>query len=349
MKADKEGFLQPIIDEKKCVRCGKCEAVCPVINPGKPRRPLAVYAAKAKDEELRRISSSGGVFSLLARQVIADGGVVFGAAFESDTFRVIHRSARDEAQLDDLRGSKYVQSDIGETFAEVRDLLRQGIKVMYSGCPCQIAGLRNYLGELADKLLTVEVICHAAPSPMVWEKYLKAKEMQFGCSVNEVKSRRNCSWRKYNVAVNGVRDRVYLVGFGSELFSRKSCYCCPSRGFASGADITLGDFWGVEKHHPMLDDDIGISALMLNTSKGVEAFDSIRELLTCEMSTVEKVSQINKTLFGNHRINPRRARFFAELKDDNFDELVGVLTTPPLWYRVLRWVKWHTIGRPDES
>ncbi len=171
MQADEEGFLYPIVDEDACTDCGLCEKVCPVINQSEPRKPLKVYAAKNKDEEIRRQSSSGGIFTLLAEKIINEGGVVFGARFDEE-WNVIHSWTDTIEGIAAFRGSKYVQSTIGDTYREAREFLKQGRKVLFSGTPCQIAGLKKYLRKDYDNLLTVDVVCHGVPSPLVWRKYL---------------------------------------------------------------------------------------------------------------------------------------------------------------------------------
>ena len=360
MCPDAEGFLQPAINHKACINCGKCENVCPVLNQGLPRTPLAVYAAKAKDDNLRRISSSGGVFSLLARQVLDKGGAVYGAAFEPPTHKVVHKRVTDEAGLDELRGSKYVQSEIGETYISVREDLESGKNVLFSGCPCQIAGLRRFLGKEYESLLLVDVICHAVPSPLAWQKYLSCQENKEHAKITRTFSRRNCSWRKYVLSLEFVNssDSTYLVNpanssylnaFCSELFNRKSCHACSFRGFKSGSDLTIGDFWGVEKKHVEIFDDKGVCAVICNTRRGEHAFSAIVSLMTVIPSAVDNVACGNKTVFGNHKASNRRGHFFAEVNDTNFDHLVEELLTPPWWYRTLRWIKWHTIGKPEES
>lgn len=172
MQEDNEGFLYPVVDTSTCTDCGLCEKVCPVINKDAPRKPLKVYAAKNRDEEIRRQSSSGGIFTPLAEAVIREGGVVFGAKFDKD-WDVIHAWTDTIEGIADFRGSKYVQSTIGDTYREVREFLKQGRKVLFSGTPCQIAGLRKFLRKEYDNLLTVDVVCHGVPSPLVWRKYLE--------------------------------------------------------------------------------------------------------------------------------------------------------------------------------
>ena len=172
MQEDNEGFLYPVVDEATCTDCGLCEKVCPVINQDEPRKPLKVYAAKNRNEEVRRLSSSGGIFTPLAEAVIRDGGVVFGAKFDKE-WNVIHAWTDTIEGIADFRGSKYVQSTIGNTYCEAREFLKQGRKVLFSGTPCQIAGLRKFLRKEYENLLTVDVVCHGVPSPLVWREYLE--------------------------------------------------------------------------------------------------------------------------------------------------------------------------------
>ena len=172
MQEDNKGFQYPVVDEGTCTDCGLCEKVCPVINQDEPRKPLKVYAAKNKDEEIRKQSSSGGIFTPLAEAIIREGGVVFGAKFDKD-WNVVHAWSDTIEGIADFRGSKYVQSTIGDTYREAREFLKQGRKVLFSGTPCQIAGLRKFLRKEYDNLLTVDVVCHGVPSPLVWRKYLE--------------------------------------------------------------------------------------------------------------------------------------------------------------------------------
>ena len=172
MQEDSEGFLYPVVDTSTCTDCGLCEKVCPVIHQSAPVAPQATYIAINRDEEIRLQSSSGGIFTLLAEQVIAEGGVVFGASFDED-WSVIHAWIDTVDGLAAFRGSKYVQSRIGDTYSEARAFLQQGRKVLFSGTPCQIAGLKKFLCKEYNNLLTVDFICHGVPSPGVWQRYLR--------------------------------------------------------------------------------------------------------------------------------------------------------------------------------
>lgn len=249
MKSDEEGFLYPVVDKDTCTDCGLCEKVCPVINQSEPRKPLKVYAAKNKNEEIRRQSSSGGIFTLLAEKVIAEGGVVFGARFD-ENWDVIHSWTDTIEGIAAFRGSKYVQSTIGDTYREAKDFLKQDRKVLFSGTPCQIAGLNYYLGKSYDQLLTVEVACHGVPSPMVWRNYLYIKAK--GRSVQNVSFRdKSTGYYTYstNYTINGRTYKQYykyddyMLGFIHNLYLRPSCFNCPSKGGRSGADLLIADNW----------------------------------------------------------------------------------------------------------
>lgn len=353
MRPDAEGFLQPSVDIDACVRCGKCENVCPVLNQDSPRTPLAVYAAKAKDDELRRISSSGGVFSLLARQVLSKGGVVYGAAFELPSHKVVHKRVVDEAGLDELRGSKYVQSEIRDAYIKVRQDLENGKEVLFSGCPCQIAGLRRYLGSSHKNLLTVEVFCHAVPSPKIWKIFLDAQAKKVGGRVVKVEPRRKCDWRAFEVAIEfetsrGIRLNqnypIWYAVFFNELCSRLSCYRCIARGGRSGADISVGDFWGVEHVVPDMEDALGVSVVAVNTHEGCRALEQLDEVSLKRAITFAQASRRNKAVLSNETVSRHRNKFMAEVSVENFNSLSHKLTDPPKWFVFLRWLKRRITG-----
>ncbi len=313
LQEDSEGFLYPEVEISMCIDCGLCEQVCPVINQADPRQPLEVYAAKNPDEEIRVQSSSGGIFTMLAEWTIDNGGVVFGAAFDKN-WEVEHLSVETKEELVAFRGSKYVQSRIGDTFRQAEVFLKQGREVLFSGTPCQIAGLKLFLRKEYLNLLTVDVICHGVPSPGVWRTYLKEEIMRPKGAVgkNTVLSSLNdipvitgisfrdkrLGWKKYGfeirtaapeeAAENSVlksdrsnnrfqmhRDNVFMRGFLSNIYLRPSCYFCPAKNCKSQSDITLGDYWGVYKFHRDIDDDLGTSAVLINTLKGKEFYSGI--------------------------------------------------------------------------
>jgi coenzyme F420-reducing hydrogenase beta subunit len=284
MEPDGEGFVYPVIDAAACTRCHLCETTCPVLHPPLPRHPLAVYAAINTDAPIRAQSSSGGLFTLLARQVLAQGGVVYGAGWSGD-FSVVHKPAEDEAALAGLRSSKYAQSDLGDTFRQVRQHLLDGRTALFSGTPCQIAGLRAFLAGTgsADRaawrnLVCVDLICYAVPSPKVFAAYKREREARAGAPANRISFRdKREGWKQYALALSfangtGYRaartDDPFLQGFVKQLYNRPSCGACSFRELRSGADITLGDFWDVRQRLPDMDDDQGTSLVLANTPDG---------------------------------------------------------------------------------
>lgn len=295
LEADEEGFLYPIINEASCIDCGLCEKVCPVLHSGDAHKPLKVFAAKNNNEKIRVESSSGGVFTVLAELVIEEGGVVFGAKFD-EHWDVIHDYTETKEGLAAFRGSKYVQSRIGDCFNKAKSFLVQGRKVLFSGTPCQISGLKRFLGKEYGNLLTVDFICHGVPSPKVWRMYLNetiARECEKNsvlpfpihernALVEGIAFRDKClGWKKYSFALtlsttggSGVKNTVllselflknpFMRGFLQNLYLRPSCYHCPSKKLKSGSDLTIADFWGMANVLPELDDDKGYSVVILN-------------------------------------------------------------------------------------
>lgn len=353
MKADAEGFLQPVIDEAKCVNCGLCVKACPALAKLPPRTPLAIYAAKAKDDELRLKSSSGGVFSLLARAVIAEGGVVFGAGFDHSDWHVMHKSAENEEELEGLRGSKYVQSEMGDVFRRVKDELSKNRKVLFSGTPCQITGLRLFLGKEYNNLLLVDVVCHAAPSPLAWRKYLEKRLFAVNeSSLSSIKQisfrRKNCGWKRYSLSLKSTNGNEYLKdltqdtflrGFNSELYNRPSCHNCHSRELKSGSDLTIADYWRVHEKLPEMDDDRGTSLVLVNTSKGECAFRSVDGMVNAVVSDYEDAIRVNPSIVKSSSPSKKRSLFFKSVHKSDFDRLVVRLLRRPIWRRVGSFVK----------
>ena len=337
MQTDSEGFLYPQVDRDACTDCGLCEKVCPVIHQGVPQRPQRVYAAQCKDEAIRSQSSSGGLFTLLAEAVIREGGVVFGARFD-DAWRVHHAWADSVEGIASFRGSKYVQSAIGDAYRQAKEFLLQGRRVLFTGTPCQIAGLRNFLRKEYDNLLTVDVICHGVPSPKVWQKYLHEMSSSANASaaISGISFRdKSKGWKNYRLRVDygasqssvsvaslfqSPSENAFMRSFLSCLSLRPSCHACPSKDGKSGSDITIADFWGIEKYNANFSDDKGTSAVLINTIKGGEFFARLDA--TSEEHPFEQIRREVTTYYRSVAEHPARERFFERLDTASLEELV---------------------------
>lgn len=297
---DTEGFLYPKVNKKLCVECGACENVCPFTSTLQPRmNPLVSYAAKNRDEDVRKESSSGGIFTALAENVINEGGVVFGVRFDEKWNPVFDYTETVDG-LAAFRGSKYVQSTVGDSFKQVRSFLKANRKVLFSGTPCQVAGLKLFLRHEYDNLLTVEVVCHGVPSPGVWRKYLEEK-----VAASEAAAGKSTD---LSLVFN---DSEWGKPFVKNLFLRPSCHVCKVKSFASGADMTIADFWGIEKVLPLFDDDRGCSAVIIHTEKAKMQF----QRLNCDKLKVDIVDIIagNSAIVKSWKASPNRERFFEKV------------------------------------
>lgn len=316
LKTDKEGFSYPVADTKSCIECGLCEKVCPKLYSFEQRHPLAFYAAINPNEDIRMQSSSGGIFTLLAEHIIQLGGVVFGARFNSK-WEVVHGYTDKIECLSEFRGSKYVQSHIGNAYKLVEQFLKAGRLVLFSGTPCQVAGLYRFIRKDYKNLVTVDFVCHGVPSPKVYAKYLR--EISCGRTINSISFRdKRKGWKGYHVVVNfesGVNlvepfvKNSYMQGFLRNLFLRPSCYVCKAQEGASNSDFTLGDFWGADKICPKLDDDKGLSLIAVNSLRAQEMLNEMNVCLFPQNSL--EVAKYNPSMVKPASININRAFFFS--------------------------------------
>ena len=279
---DAEGFAYPSVDEAKCIDCSLCVKVCPVSSPAEERLPLKVFAAKNTDLCERKESSSGGIFLPLAREVLRMGGMVFGAGFSDDFRSAFHSFADDAAGVKRFSGSKYVQSDTGRTYSQAKAFLEKGLPVLYSGTPCQIAGLRKFLRKDYDGLYAVDLVCHGVPSPKVWRRYLDETAPEGMASVNF--RDKVTGWKRFSLVMKDASgkilfsqredENIFMDGFLKNLYLRPSCYRCSARKVRSGSDITIADYWHLKRVLPDFDDNIGVGLVLANTDKGLRLFES---------------------------------------------------------------------------
>ncbi|MBR6979893.1 MAG: SP_1767 family glycosyltransferase [Prevotella sp.] len=332
MTQDKEGFLYPVVDTSICINCGKCNSVCPVEKELlSPSTDSLIIGAYHRNTALRMKSSSGGVFPALSASIIEHGGVVYGAVLISPQ-KVRHIRISQLEDLIQLQGSKYVQSDISHIFPMVLEDLKEGLPVLFSGTPCQVKALHLYLQKPFANLLTVEVVCHGVPSPLVFSKYMdayQARSIQF-----RDKGR---SWVDYDTTIelrNGISKtgkashNPYMRAFLQDITIRPSCSACPAKSFTSNADITLGDFWGVRKTAPELFDDKGTSLIFLHTPKALTAWEGIKsDFAYRELSEKEEIFASNPSINKSSTLSTKRDMFFSEMKDVPIKKLLRKYTT----------------------
>lgn len=328
MEEDEEGFLYPKINLKKCVSCGLCEKSCPILMKSiEQTYKTKSFAAQNKNEEIRRNSSSGGVFFALALTIVNQGGVVCAAKYSKD-FEVMHDIATAKEQLYDFCGAKYAQSRLEECFIKIKELLYQGSKVLFVGTPCQVAGLQAFLKHSHNNLILVDMICHGVPSPFVWRKYLEERK-QADANESEIVAinlrDKSTGWSNYSYSVrfeyqNGYVYSVqqnndkFMQGFTENLYLRPACSHCKFKGVERGSDITLGDYWGVWNHYPEFDDKGGTSWVMIHSQKGLKMWNDIRDnFRTLEISN-EQAVQYNPSAIESSSAADMRVAFYEGLQ-----------------------------------
>lgn len=343
MRRDREGFDYPFVNSPDlCIGCGKCGKVCPVLNPLEPAEPLEARAVRS--EQHVPGSSSGGVFPALAEQVISEGGVVFGAVVNDD-MTVGHAEACDMAGVEKMRGSKYVQSDLYASYEDVRYWLSEGRQVLFSGTPCQVAGLHKYLGKAYDELVTVDVLCHGVPGPGLWEKYVKALERKHGARMEYVRFKdKTAGWRHYAFTTSlgscPYMDDPYMALFVQDMILRPSCYRCAARGGRSGSDLTLSDLWSVRHCAPEMSDDRGVSGVYVNSEKGRALMERLSGVGSRQVDMA--LSRLDNGGFHDPACMPeKRDEFFKGVNscEDLIRYMKSYVVRKPLWKRACRAVR----------
>lgn len=357
LNADKNGFLQVKLSKHNCIECGLCEKVCPVLNQREEKElEIEAFAVKNTEESQRKASSSGGVFIALANQVIEEGGVVCGAKFDKD-FQLIHDFAQTKEELKPLMGSKYLQSDMKDCYKKVKNYLLQERLVLFVGTPCQIMGLKLFLRKEYNNLLAVEVVCHGVPSPLVWKKYLEEVSKRKKISLNEIENisfrNKDKSWRVFNLKIEGkgktilkesLHDNLYMRGFLQNLFLRQSCHNCLAKNFNSMADLSLADYWGIDRFHPEIDDNKGVSAMILYNKKIKLDFNKLfldfkKLKLDLKNTTLRNILETNTALVKSANPHPRREEFFDTMNEKEFLNLKQYVGEPTL-KKIKRKTRW---------
>lgn len=322
-------FLYPNIDSNKCIECGLCEKVCPALNQSESfidSNEILTCAVKNKNLEDRIMSSSGGMFIALAQLFLSKNGYVCGAVFDEE-FQVKHVLTNDLNLVKQMQGSKYVQSDIGYVYREIKELVKRHVPVLFCGCPCQVSGLKRYLSNInvMDSLFTVDFICHGIPSQKMFSAYKQYMERKYKSAFKKFEFRnKNNGWHHSNVSIvfesgkkyyNPIIIDVYMKAFLSGVTMKESCYECKYKNLKSGSDITIGDFWGAEAEFPNWDDNKGISAVLVNTEKGKRIFEQLP--VEKKDAKIDTIIKYNRNLIESTARSGKRDEFFelAEQKD----------------------------------
>lgn len=334
MTKDEEGFNYPVIDKNLCINCNLCENICPLINKKEINTETKTYAMMNKDSRTREESTSGGVFSLLANYILDLNGYVIGAAYD-DNFIVKHTIVNNKNDLHKLRGAKYSQSELGNVFKQTKELLDKNKYVLFSGTPCQIVGLKSYLRKDYKKLITVDLICHGVPSPLAWNKYLeyRYKQDNDGKQANYINLRSKITgWSHYSYSiVFDYEDYRYtsinyedpfMKAFVGNLCLRPSCYDCHFKGLERISDFTLGDYWGIWKQIPEMDDNQGTSVVFIHSHLGKEIFDQIKDKVIYQEVDSKESIEMNPSMIESSFSNDDRDKFMNDLENSDFDYLI---------------------------
>ncbi len=350
MKEDSEGFLYPTVNNEECISCGLCEKKCPMLHCAKSNDTyLDAYAAYTRDDKVREVSSSGGMFTVFANEILEQNGVVFGVSFSQDFKSAHHIAVTNKDDLYKLQGSKYFQSNTEDSYRRVEELLKEGKLVLYSGVACQIAGLKNYLQKDYDRLYTIDVLCHGVPSPKLWRKYINEKKEEFNnYDIKKVEFRNKATgWKNYSIKIFFDKYRIYQEIFVNDSFYklflndialRPSCHSCKYKDLQRPSDITIGDFWGIQNLLPEMDDDSGTSVVIVHSSKGKQLLQNIHEEI--KFTEVDANKALPEHMDSRKSVKPHknRATFFERLNDTNISELVSLVKVP-YYKKVLRFAK----------
>lgn len=345
MKSDDEGFFYPEVDRSHCIECGLCERVCPMEHPQYTNMENpAVYAAYIKDDNMRIESSSGGLFYAIADWVLEKQGIVYGAAFNSN-FKLIHVGIERRDMLGQLKGSKYLQSDLLDTFKEIRKHLIKNRWVYFVGVGCQVAGLKSFLRKNYDTLLTTDLVCHGVPSQLMFDWHLNYLQHKIGGKINSYSFRDCEKWvacesytyishdKKKSKSLPSYTLSPYLYSFINSLDLRYSCYSCKFARVPRQGDITLADFWGARNLFPDLKCQKGVSLVLINNAKGHMLWNNIKCTLEWRLSNIHDASKENTNLVCHSSKEPKfRHLCYKLIRDKGYSSVANGEFRPSYYY-----------------
>lgn len=350
---DLEGFYYPIVDDYTCINCGLCSTVCPALSVQFNDRCDKSYAIYANDVKIRESGSSGGVFRLLAEIVLNDGGRIWGAAFNEE-LQLVHSKADNINELQPLLKSKYIQSNLTDVYAQIKKDLLNGVRTLFCGTPCQVNALKNFVGKEFDDLITIDFVCHGVPNQNLFDRTIRWYEekhnvkvdwFQFRYKSKEVKHPQ--SYALHHLGENDIHVGLhyqfpYYFGFQKYIILRPSCYQCKWARGERAADITLGDYWGIEKYIPRLNAKDGVSMILCNTLKGNALLEKLKSenAVTVYVLSLQNAVDNNGCLCGPSSAKLEREQFFSHLQSWDFNRVVKEHLTPKkkwifdLYYRI---------------
>ena len=343
MVEDSEGFLYPHVNKEKCINCGLCEKVCSNFNKSKQKSD-AYIAINNNEKELRN-AASGGMFYILAKYVIENNGVVFGVTYDKE-LNVIHKYTETLEDCKQFCGSKYVRSDLKNTYKETEKFLKDGRVVLYTGTACQLSGLKSYLGKEYDNLILCDILCHANPSPKVFKLYKENLEKKYSKKVKDIRFRsKENGWRNQTPIIvfndgNKIEENTFFNAFVKEMINRQSCYSCMFASKSRITDFTIADFWGIEKVKPDLDYTKGVSLLTVNSEKGKKLLNIFKNNTSIlEKIDIDIAAKYNH--FNNVPVHKNRDKFFEGIKNgsinsDNIIDTMNKYTKVSIFRKVLR-------------
>ena len=343
LKNDKEGFLYPSVNLRQCIHCNICEKICPQKKTHSSQTPLYIYAAHHKDENIRNNSSSGGIFTYLATQIIEKKGVVFGAKFDTN-WKVKHDYTETMKGIEEFRGSKYLQSQIGDSYKQAEEFLKSGRLVMFTGTPCQIMGLKSFLKKDYPNLLTIDFVCHGVPSPKIWDIFIKQISKK---DITYITFRdKKLGWKEFSTVIKNKNVEIYrnphnscsyMKAFLSDYSLRPSCYHCIARQGKSGSDITIGDFWGIDKINKEYDYKKGCSLFINNSPKA--AFFQNKNDIFIQKHQYSDIIKHNPSVERNPSIPYNRDYFFFLIRiSHNFQWSLEKVNSYKLKDRIIRFI-----------
>lgn len=330
MEIDNEGFKHPVINKDKCIDCGLCKKTCPVLNTTSNKSLNNCYVAYNKDEVSRKNkASSGSIFELIAKLILNENGIVIGAAFDENN-KLNHIAIDNIKDLDKLKGSKYLQSHLNNIFTYIKENIKNK-KILFVGTPCQVAGLKSFIKNDFNNLICLDLVCHGVPSPKLFEKYIKEIEDKYNSQIVDYNFRdKKTGWDSYSNTITFKdkkeisqlqKDNNYMKLFLSDIALRESCFECNFKLGNKYSDITLGDFWGVGKYYPDMYNNLGVSAVIINTEKGQEIFEQIKNDIKYKECKLEEIVSGNPSLKSSGKYPLKRSEFFDDINKLSIAEL----------------------------